>query len=489
MNPQQKARLFPAGPSAFPDFSLLALLAVALYLGLSFGAWQQDTWFYLKSGEAMVTQGGFPQHDLFGQGTEARPWPRSAWSFSVMAHLVARAWGLDALVLARIILSTAGLLLIAVLFRRRQAPWALAVALTLLLFLGTRYLWNERPHTGTFVLLPLALAALSRVGWRRRLALGLIALVWSNLHDSSVLFGVLLGAWLLTETIFGKPWREAAYDAGAAALGLLCNPGLAEPWLRVWRWYSSPNAYRATIQEWSGPQGPETVLYLAPPLLALLLVAKLRGQAERSWRQPAFLWVLLLGVLSLSSRRYWPYSLICGLYFAAQALPRLFPKAPWRPLAWALLLGTLGSASLDPALGKRGILWEKVPRGAAEFLAQEAPAGRLAHTRWDGDYLLWRLGPEQKVFIDSRLDLVYPYARMAHEESIFGGSASWRESLQGYGISAVLLPRLPQEAPLAPLLEADPQWRLVYLDPVSRIYARQGENGARGGWPQGAKRR
>jgi hypothetical protein len=218
--------------------------------------------------------------------------------------------------------------------------------------------------------------------------------------------------------------------------------------------------------------------------LAVFLPAFLWQARRRRWPAltAAGLWTLAFGGLALQSRRYIPYFMLLALLWAAsQPWPRL---RRFRQASLALAVGLLLSLAFwrysDPDLGHYEPLWQKFPVGAAEFLAQDPPAGRLANAHWDGDYLLWRLGPEQKVFIDSRQDL---YAvRYVHEARLYGAAAQWRDVVQGYGFSAILMPLQPTPPPLREALAQDKDWRVVYRDNSSELWARRGEKGKRGTW-------
>jgi hypothetical protein len=53
------------------------------------------------------------------------------------------------------------------------------------------------------------------------------------------------------------------------------------------------------------------------------------------------------------------------------------------------------------------------PQGAIEFMQAERLHGNVLGDFGWGEYLIFRLAPESKVFIDSRYDMVYPQAVLA----------------------------------------------------------------------------
>ena len=87
-----------------------------------------------------------------------------------------------------------------------------------------------------------------------------------------------------------------------------------------------------------------------------------------------------------------------------------------------------------------------------------------------GDYLLYRFGPRQAVFIDGRSDFYGRqigdlYLRTAY------GRGDWRAVLARYRIALVLTPK---EWPLADVLGSSGGWRLVDQDGQAALFERSG---------------
>jgi hypothetical protein len=461
-----------------------ALLAAYLWRALSFPLYSQDTWFYLKTGEVLVQERAFPQHDRFGQGTEDRPWLRNAWLFSVGSYLAARTWGLEGLGRLRVAVASAGLLLVYAAACGAGLPPAAAVLGLLWAFEPVRLDFTERPQLLSYFFFAAFITALRLGGVRRVLALFLLGALWANVHDSCVLMAALGLPVLMVEALRReRPWSHTLWALLAMTGGLLLSPSGGDPFVRVFEWFTQNEGFRTAIPEWRPPA------LSSQPLFMLFVPALILGLAWQ-WRQrgsqafsPAALVALAMTGLAFSSRRFLPFALTGGLLWAAEGPWPWSPRVlRWLPAATLMVLALLALRRwTDPSLGHPGPLWVKFPVGAAEFLAKDPPAGRLANTRWDGDYLLWRLGPAQKVFVDSRLN--YPASRLAREETLFGGAPDWRQSLAGYHITALLVPLLPSPAPIDSLIAQDPGWRVVYQDATSRLYATSAERGSRHSWP------
>jgi hypothetical protein len=122
----------------------------------------------------------------------------------------------------------------------------------------------------------------------------------------------------------------------------------------------------------------------------------------------------------------------------------------------------------NPAFGST--LWEtSTPVGAMDYIHQHFLQGNIFHPQIYGDYLIWRLSPEQRSFIDGRVhlfdDSVVRDYRMAFNDS------HWDERLARYDIKYLLLSKDEDENRM--MLEtarASGAWRLLYEDSVSVLF-------------------
>lgn len=95
----------------------------------------------------------------------------------------------------------------------------------------------------------------------------------------------------------------------------------------------------------------------------------------------------------------------------------------------------------------------------------------MTSDQW-GDYLIFRLYPSQRVFIDGRSDFYGPVLGSEYR-SLQNASAGWRDALERHRFDAALLPR---DWALGGLLEREPGWNKVYQDPVAVLFTRKGES-------------
>ena len=114
--------------------------------------------------------------------------------------------------------------------------------------------------------------------------------------------------------------------------------------------------------------------------------------------------------------------------------------------------------------------WERgYPRAAVELIASRYPGRRIFHDYDWGGYLIYKLYPRNRVFIDGRLD---PYWSLLSGDypTMITARPGWRQRLDDYGITVALLRPNDQ---LCAELARDPAWRMVYTDARSALLARR----------------
>jgi hypothetical protein len=124
-------------------------------------------------------------------------------------------------------------------------------------------------------------------------------------------------------------------------------------------------------------------------------------------------------------------------------------------------------------------MW-KYPSDAADFLLKHHIQGRIFNTYAQGGYLIWRLWPDQQVFIDGRAlnEKVYQDANRINMNADTTGGKSGEDLLKEYGIDVIVMDGFEPVGGTAfflPAALADPsqkEWKLVYQDIHDVIYMR-----------------
>jgi hypothetical protein len=113
----------------------------------------------------------------------------------------------------------------------------------------------------------------------------------------------------------------------------------------------------------------------------------------------------------------------------------------------------------------------------AEFDPSFYPAAALATLRGDpavrvftndewGDYLIYRLYPSHKVFVDGRSDF---YGDDFEEKyiDVLNVKYGWEKILSGFGVNTILM---PPSAPLSGALKESSHWHVVYDDGIAVVF-------------------
>ncbi|HMC60754.1 MAG TPA: hypothetical protein VKJ01_16310, partial [Candidatus Solibacter sp.] len=428
-----------ARPPAWLRPAILAVAALALMGWFSTAAADSDTWWHLKTGQYIVRTHALPVPDPFSfttyMGTPLYPGEESVrdfnlkfeWLAEVLTYLVWAAAGFPGVILIRaamlsLFAATSG----AVVFHRTGGLYR-ALAATGMTAFCTGVFTSDRPYQFTNLFLAATLLILER---RRGLwLLPPVFLIWSNCHAGYILGFAALGAHL-GEGLFLR-WRGRA-PAGERKLWLVSAACFLASGINPngFRALTILSAYRqsgmvATLFEWQRP------LPWPPTMIGLLLAAALGVLIRMRAQTRAADWLLLVAFAAayFSAVRNTPFA---GLIAPWVMLSYLSWK--WAPPAaaaeWVTAGVTVAALLAELAAGRAFQLhpaaW-KYPSGAADFLLAHHIAGPMFNSWEKGGYLLWRLWPEQRVFIDGRTlneSVFRDYQRMVQYA---GGSPGARE--------------------------------------------------------------
>jgi hypothetical protein len=493
------------------DFAFL--MPVAFLFGRMYGAktllGDCDTGWHIRTGEWILANRTVPYHDIFSFSMAGRPWYAWEWLSDVVMAALYRQGGLALVVFASVLLIAVTFWMLYRLLCRRAAP-LVALLVTMVAADCSSIHWLARPHLFTLFFTVLFLGLLERVAEGRTrilVALPLISLLWTNLHGAFVVGIVLIGVYAANEAIqavFGpgaeerrQAWRRALqYGASAAGCALV---SLVNPY--TWRLHE--HLFRYLNQSFEGENIIEflSLNFRHPiaPFFEFLLVAGVGTaiwHARRSDFRPALLVAVWAHGALLAMRHIPLYAIVAAPAIAtmlshfAGRLAEL-PAAQWvrrtTRTASRLSAGLTEMESIGRwhAISGAGIalvaalLFAPNPPKAfrAEFDPKAYPSAALAamkfgpeariftHDEW-GDYLIYRLYPKTKVFLDGRSDFYGPEFEEKYLR-IFNVKYDWEPSLRRYGINTILL---PTGASLAGALKESSRWRVVYDDGQAVVF-------------------
>ena len=499
-------------------------LAVPIALTAGFGFLLKlrliDFWWHLKAGEIIVTTRSIPKTDLFSFTAAGQPFILQNWLAEVIYYATYRGGGLALIVAFNALLLVAALLPVYDLCRRATTSVKLSVLSALLPAVLLLYFGSVRSQVFSFALFSAFYWVLSTYRNRQRnllWTLPLMTIAWVNLHGAFVL-GVGLIVLFLTceiarrisygdssDTLSSSELRRLGLYLVLSALATIVNPETYKIYAYVRAVATNP-ASQALVLEWQQPRITELagiVLFYAPFFITLLILLG----ANRKPALVDLVLVLTFSILGLSAVRN-------GVWFALIAAPilaRYYPTIDFSAVTLALQRIRVGKAIINwladrresnapiryrlnrqiavlmltivilvtpwvyPHLGNPtfgNTLWEtSTPVGAMDYIQQHALQGNIFHPQVYGDYLIWRLWPDQRSFIDGRVHLFHD--SVVRDYRLSFNDPHWDERLARYDIKYLLLSKDEDENQM--MIEtagSSDKWRLDFEDTVSVLFTR-----------------
>ncbi|MEO8597104.1 MAG: hypothetical protein ABI759_27545 [Candidatus Solibacter sp.] len=339
---------------------------------------------------------------------------------------------------------------------------------------------QSRPFLVTFVLLAATMAIMERRRWVW--VLPPIFLFWANCHGGYFMGWVMMGAYcgeallrrLRKQPVEGERqlWLVTLASIAASAI----NPnGLRA--LEIILYYQSSGIQTSNL-EWQYPA------FWEPSGYSFVLFGSLIVMAI-SWRRTRPVDWLLYFVFAAASLLAVRNTILMGLAGAVLLgcyLPtwkRAVPAVAEYAAAGLLVVAIVFALRGGTAFQLRAAEW-LLPVRAADFLKQHNVTGRMFNTYENGGYLVWRLWPAQRDFIDPRglsEQAFTDYNRILYYANSEGGKSA-DQLLEQYGIEVLVLDGFDRFTgrihTLAAAL-ADPkqtEWKLVQADERSVMFMR-----------------
>ena len=452
---------WPGNQHATAITAAIYCLGFAIFVFASFSPFvSYDAWWHLKMGQDLLGEGLSPRIDHYSFTHVDEPIASIPYLFQILLSLFVSVFGgtlgFQLTKLFAFALTMYGTLLF---YREIRAPWPI-IAITLpyfLVFLLFRFN-HVRPEIFEGILVMLALVLYLRAARsfsHKYLALiTALMLFWVNYHAAILGYVIFFGLFfdkaieMIRDNAQGKVWLHwAAWGALVFLVGF-ANPDLRHPFFALLNFGS----------EWTN------VAEFTP--------------TNQYTPHNAFFWVFWLVAAYiagfLAMHRQYGLALVCAI-FAFQSWQSIVIVAISGMVVTALMALSLSRVDFDRMLASApprsryllggvavliavsGIVqagyrannvYQKdnskdFPIEIAAYLQNEYPqGGRIFNRMRHGGYLLHRLSPEFKVYIDGRLNILYPadFARefdaMYHAEN----NTSIAEAVSKYDIDFAIYP-------------------------------------------------
>jgi len=514
----------------FPSLTDLAFLLPLIMLftrleGTRFLLGDADTGWHIRTGDWIRAHGRIPYQDIFSFTKPGQPWYAWEWLWDLVFSWIHSYGGLAAVVCASLLAICCTYAMLHRLIRRQCPNPLIAFAVFFCAVVVSSIHWLARPHLTTLLFVALFVTLLER---SRRGGLWLLWLLppltvlWTNLHGGFLLAFVLtmvyaggeLAAWVaesdpdLRRAALrrGKPYLLCA---AGCALATLVNPYFYHLHVHIARYLTDPFQFE-TVDEMRAlsflhpaARYLEVLLFLGVVAVfwhlrkkrfteAFLVAVWIHPGLTTARNIPIFALLAAPGIAGMlhewvmiaaqsDGGRWWKRAARSFVNLGQEtAAMEAFGRIPAASVAaMAALIGAMLYLPGRPDVLRPDFDPKKFPTRALEVVrGGDLAEGIFSDDQW-GDYLIYRLYPATKVFIDGRSDFYGPQFDRKYLD-VLQGKYDWRKTLDRYGVNAALL---RVDASLAGVLKESEDWRTVYDDGVAIVFLRRDSKAARAGRP------
>ncbi len=475
-----------------------AFVLIAIVLSTFQKILDPDVFWHIRGGRWIWEHRALPSTDPFSYASTGH-WIYSDWLPGLAFFAGDRLggpYGLE-LVTAVLTLSVGVVILFACRESVRAAvgevsPSTMHVVSTLVLGLwgaAVRFRLGPKADLFSFLGFALVLWLLRREARGRRTSLVtwfVLFAVWGNCHRAGLLgVGVIAAACIGASRQDPSRSRALAWAVLVSLVGVCMNPAGLHALTSVFD-VTTRATFRAEFPEWASME-PRFPFVVDPPFGALVIAAMAGALLRR--RLGTFECVAFAAVgLAVHSVRLVPFAAAALAVVVAESLGAVTPwvttraggrvrPAVARVAASVAAVAVIASqyAQLPPSAVGLGWMWWRLPIQASRFLARFPAPGRIWNSFNFGGYLLYALGPAQKVIIDGRNDTAYSSAHF--EETVRAGRDpdAFRAEKARFGFTTVVLECSQLACTKMPWVVRNPDWALVYMDDRALILVHREE--------------
>ncbi len=473
-----------------------------------------DTGWHIRTGEWIVSNHQVPVRDVFSFSKAGQPWFAWEWLADVIYAWFNSHGGLATVVLASVLLLSITFTLLFRLALRKANP-IIAILITMLAAAASALHWLARPHLFSLLFLVLFYIALEnvragRTRWHGIPYLAMLppaTILWTNLHGAFFVGIVLLAAYgageilnVLVDSDRTKSHKRLQsarlyfVTALACLAASLVNPYFYQLHVHIFQYLRDPFQAEHIVEFLSISFRHPLAIFLEL-LLVLGAGAAIWHAARGSYTEAILLLVWGHGAL-LSARNIPLFGIIAAPIIASavdawdERMPNL-NVAEWLRTAarkfaaiaaetaatdaiarWHLasvagiaLVAALLYAPAPPKRFRSEYDPKSYPAAAIKVLQDDSEARIFTNDEW-GDYLIYRLYPRNRVFVDGRSDFYGDDFEQKYID-VLNVQYGWEATLSRFGINTILL---PPNAPLTGALKESSRWRVVYDDGIALVF-------------------
>lgn len=468
--------------------TLLFLFLVVSAIHLAKPLFDNDFYWHLKTGYWMWEHQAFPSLDPFTFPPQPDDLHRtrfmltSYWLFQLLLCAFHKAAGNGGIIFFRLLLVVAFGAIFYRFSEKKKLVTALAAGIGLTQILSEFF--PERPQFISFICCALLLSTIfTHLNGKKQqlmpllVPLSLTMLLWANSHGGFLLGNILLLLILLAEgvkfvhpklePISGKEYLHLTLAITAAIAISVVNPNHIFSFEMVRSYAEASSIIHTSTLENSHLYEYYTLMGGYQPAITVCTYLAILIIFLRSRERTNITWIgllLLLGYMGLQHVRYHPFFLIVAILFAIRYYDTsvLGKKTLATLLIFFIVVVSLSlyrTPQNFKLIGRYGLVPAAYfPVKVCDYLIDHPIEGNVFTTIDWGGYVLWRIAPHNKLFIDGRhMDPSRSWQYFFHEND-------WQPLYDKYNIRILILPTYDEPNKpnaVAAKLARDPRWRLV----------------------------
>lgn len=498
---------------------------------------EPDLWWMYRTGEWMLENGAVTKSDPFSYTFLGTEWINVKWFFEVLITSVKNVLGVEGVFVLQAGVTLGILTLVyqsANLIRVRfgldssthKKPFVGLILAALLMLLTIDYRLIGRPEMTSHLMTTAYLYLFWR--WHYQPSKAIYALIplqllWTNMHEAFGTGMVLMLAYLITVWVqyiyfnTGKQKIVAPKQLSLAVLGALIvipiNPRGIQMLTHPFEIFGqlSSNQYTTELAPiWKDLYWQEMHAYLNIAFITIVVGFILLGarvvktEKRKVPKNKLLLWleelgsqfglgnlvlVAMLGYLSITAYRNIPFFILAATPILAVALETLLVKIKRENLLYIgtvvvgiVFYGSIITGNYHEWTNSRDryglqVLSSHNPVGAAKFIEEKGIKGRCFSDYLTSSYLLWRLQPDFKTYIDLRDLDIFPTDFFEDFARTMSNPALFEEKDSIYNFDYVVIYR-PKFQYLQKYLLESPNYDLVFVDAVASVYVKNTETNA-----------
>lgn len=483
---------------------IITVLLISLVIVMSAPLWDIDIWWHLSQGKLIFQQKGFIDADPFSLNGESASGTREIllngyWISDVILYLIFSVFDGYGLILIRILLYIIILVIIYCLCTFMKVDFLYtSLLLTTSILISSNYT-GVRTQIVSFLFSVLLIFLLEKIQVHINnnklpliyvIILPITMISWANMHPGFMIGTVIIILYSASELITclrrNKKIEKIYYLYGLLMMlvifSTLINPNTYMPYVELISYEG--NVLQSKTSEYLSPitlfsKGTNYLIpYWGYLLVCIVTIIKLNKQLKLRH----FILMVFMIAISLRAFRYIPFLIFTTgpilAYYLNILMRDYIPNKGRVILTVALAIGILVPVSAQRyATFQRSmqspIDESRYPVKMAEYiLSNSLPSNIFNHFNWGG-YLMWRLYPKYKVFVDGR---ALNYETMYDYFNVLWNKELAEPLLRKHNIKTVVVPYsnpfTKEVYSLPKVLLKSPNWKLVFMNKNGMIFVK-----------------